>query len=183
MSSEYAHFGFKKITNATWLSADLPKLFSELTEDLWLSSVLKPTLSDGVPREIKGMFEVARGIMIYGWFFYPLLTIGAEQCLRVLEAGAKSRCQQLGLTVERKRRSGSGPIALYNYIDTLGNNGELSSDDVAQWKLLRSLRNHVSHPSHQDILPPAIPMHMLQNTAEVLNRLFCGHVDSVQSKH
>ena len=83
------HHGFKHITAANWQEPDLPCSFFCYTSDYWVEAHLKPRLGPNVPSDVVALFEVARGAMIYGWFFYPIITLGAEQCLRVLEAGVK----------------------------------------------------------------------------------------------
>jgi hypothetical protein len=85
MSDSSKTFGFKRITAENWQDADVPRLFGLTTPDNWIGAHLQPQLSPNVPQEIAALFEVARGSMIYGWFFYPLITLGAEQCYRVLD--------------------------------------------------------------------------------------------------
>lgn len=71
------HFGFKRITAENWQEPDVPRLFGLTTPNAWIEAHLQPQLSPNVPQEIASLFEVARGAMIYGWFFYPLITLGA----------------------------------------------------------------------------------------------------------
>jgi hypothetical protein len=44
-----------------------------------------------VPEPIRELFDVARGAMIYGWFFYPLFRLGEDQLHRVVEAAVVAR--------------------------------------------------------------------------------------------
>ena len=36
------------------------------------AAFLSVELDEKVPHEIKELFAVARGVLLYGWFFYPL---------------------------------------------------------------------------------------------------------------
>ena len=71
------HFGFKQITQDNWLRAHLTNFFPEITTGLWLGEVLKPRLAPKVPEEVQALFECARGLVVYGYLFYPLSTVAA----------------------------------------------------------------------------------------------------------
>lgn len=100
------HFGFKRITAENWQDAEVPKLFVLTTPDSWIAAHLQPQISPNVPEVISSLFEVARGSMIYGWFFYPLITLGAEQCYRVLEAAVHKRCELAGISTKKQTKKG-----------------------------------------------------------------------------
>jgi hypothetical protein len=45
----------------------------------WARAILNKQLDERtVPLEVVRAFEVARGCMLYGWFFYPLYRLGEE---------------------------------------------------------------------------------------------------------
>lgn len=100
------HFGFKRVTAQNWQDGDVPRVFELTAPDNWIEAHLQPQLSPNVPHEVAALFEVARGSMIYGWFFDPLITLGAEQCYRVLEAAVRKRCEQAGIPTKRQTKSG-----------------------------------------------------------------------------
>jgi hypothetical protein len=87
---------FSRITSENWLAPDrknyLPVGFSD---QQWIKLFLEPRLNATVPKDVIQFFEIARGAMIYSWFFYPLATLGLEQCTRVCESAIRERCRML----------------------------------------------------------------------------------------
>ncbi len=97
-------FGFKNITSENWLEPDpilrgFVKLTlhgpEQITSDDLFDDILEHRLSEFVPREVKALYEVARGAMCYGYFFYPLYTLTYEQLFRVAETAVTLKCKSL----------------------------------------------------------------------------------------
>jgi hypothetical protein len=44
--------------------------------------------------EVRVMWEVARGVLLYGWFYYPLYALGEHQLRRVADVAVLYRYQQ-----------------------------------------------------------------------------------------
>lgn len=167
------HFGFKRITVENWQDADVPRLFGLTTPDNWIGVHLQPQLSPTVPQEIASLFEVARASMIYGWFFYPLITLGAEQCYRVLEAAVRKRCEQAGIPTKRQTKKGKLiDLRFVENIESLMKAGIIDGTDRPRWEAIRNLRNIASHPNSQTILAPGATTDILAAAAELLNSLF-----------
>lgn len=167
------HHGFKHISAANWEEPDLPCSFFCYTSDYWVEAHLKPQLGPNVPSDVVALFEVARGAMIYGWFFYPIITLGAEQCLRVLEAGVKACCENH--CIPTKKRNKKGELLDTSYSDNLGKLEKhriIPEGEENLWKVARKVRNLTSHPERQIILTPGITWGILQATADRLNVLF-----------
>jgi hypothetical protein len=152
-------FGFKELTLDNWRQPDpvsagyvgvfpLDGQLRSLTGDDWAYHILAIPLSEAVPDELRRLFEVARGTMLYGWYFYPAYTLASEQVLRVAEAAVARRCRDLGAPACRKR--------FEQQLAWLSGHGVLSGEDVDQWDAIRHLRNFVSHASDQNILPPGM---------------------------
>jgi hypothetical protein len=166
--SQETHFGFKKITNANWRQFDeATKLWCEITaaaktnED-WIKFFSYPTLNPKVPEGIAALLEVARGAMIYGLYFKPLLTLGDDQCWRILETGIRFRCQQAGI-----------PTTTFDAnIKTLIKERIISTTDEKRWKAVRNLRNEASHPKQQLGLDPGSAQSDLNSVVDCLNDLF-----------
>ncbi|MEI6196047.1 MAG: hypothetical protein WCS42_17135 [Verrucomicrobiota bacterium] len=97
--------GFKRFTAENWQTADMPHYFPNITPDKWIEGALQSKLAGNVPKDIRAMFEVARGAIIHGWYFYPLVTLGHEQLNRVQEAAAHARCEQLKITPSKVIKS------------------------------------------------------------------------------
>jgi hypothetical protein len=94
------HFGFKKLTIENILQPDTLGIQCDIKQEQWLSfasAYLEPQLSGSVPVETRKLFEVARGTMIYGLYFYPLYSMGTEQLFRVAENALRQKCMMLGI--------------------------------------------------------------------------------------
>jgi hypothetical protein len=173
-TDESIHHGFKRITVSNWKNADEILQFPYIVPDeIWVNACLKPVLSSSVPKEIVALFEVARGSMIYGWFFYPLITLASEQFTRVLEAGARSRCKELGMPTELPRKNGKMRDANFSeLIDNLFRAGKISLESLERWQAARGLRNGSSHPSSQSIICGDMALSTARSTVDLLNQLF-----------
>jgi hypothetical protein len=105
-------FDCKQISTANWQQIDeAPKLWCAMTavaktNEEWIKFFFLPTLDTKIPLELAKLLEVTRGAMIYGWYFYPLLTLGIDQCWRILETGVRVRCQQLGIPTKKLTKKG-----------------------------------------------------------------------------
>jgi hypothetical protein len=159
--------GIKTPTPATWLEPDpVNAVFGGFppAEDI-LEHIFEPQLSERVPKEIRQLFEVARGAMCYGYVFYPLWTLAAEQLFRVVEAAASLRCRELG--APRKVRTFEDKI---NFLNAQPSAGTVEIN----WHAVRFLRNEASHPKQQTLVPAAMALPLVQGTARALNQLFQG---------
>src|SRR4051794_1449941 len=106
--------GIKTITGENWLKPDPTSTIfaqisasdesvSSISGDDWVKLFLGPSLAVSVPNEVRKLFEVARGALVYGYFFYPLYTLGGEQLLRVVECAASVKCDSLGAPTKVNR--------------------------------------------------------------------------------
>lgn len=84
--------GFKKLSRENWRVADPvwglfyhPEAVADPLDPL-VADFLAVHLDCNVPLQIAQMFEVARGALVYGVMFYPLMTLGSEQICRVADA-------------------------------------------------------------------------------------------------
>ncbi len=111
--------------------------------------------------------------MIYGWFFYPLITLGAEQCYRVLEAAVRKRCEQAGIPTQRQNKRGKMiETKFVENIESLIKTGIIAVADRPHWNATRELRNIASHPDSQTILAPGTTIGLLVSAADLLNSLY-----------
>ena len=87
-----------------WLTVDpVWDAFGKSEPSEWVHDLLKVNLDPVVPLAIRKLFETARGTLVYGRMFYPLLTIGTEQVFRVLEAAATNKCMAMNAPAEIKK--------------------------------------------------------------------------------
>lgn len=165
----------KSIDEKNWLEADpVTHLLSnqidssgnlgQMTGEDWLSLILEAKLAVDVPVEIRRLFEVARGTMAYGYFFYPLFTLGCEQLYRVAESAVSVKCERLHAPKGVKR--------FIDKIEFLEKNGTISSLDVMIWNAFRGLRNESSHPKNQSIFTPGIAIPQIELIAKQISSLF-----------
>jgi hypothetical protein len=169
------HHGFKRITAANWRDADVTKFFPRLTPEAWVRPFLRPQLNAKVPTEIAALFEVARGSMIYGWFFYPVITLASQQCYRVLETAARMRCELAGISTRKPQKAKTGKrrdTTFDENIRALAAAGIISAGDKRRWDAARQLRNWSSHPTRQSIQDPATAKSGLNVTVELVNKLY-----------
>lgn len=59
----------------------------------WLNDFIEPKLQESVPPDVQALFELARGAMVYGYFYYPLYYLGFLELARVAEAAAHHKCK------------------------------------------------------------------------------------------
>ncbi len=169
---------FKRVTLENWLKMD-PTIEAfvsiatrkPLSADQWAKDILSLSLGDHVPDEIFSMFEAARNIMVFGYFFYPLFTIAEGQLFRVADAAVTLKCKQLGAP--------QGVDNLYRRLDWLRSIGVLSESERARWDLLRELRNIYSHPEHHFDGPPGPVIGTFRSVGEAIDQLFGNTTNQV----
>jgi hypothetical protein len=168
-SSTADGFGFKRLGLENWLTSDPawqafahPPFVDPAAA--WVRDVLKHDLAPPVPLAIRKLFEVARGTLLYGFMFYPLLALGTEQIFRVLEAAVISKCAAL-----------NAPAKAENYsscLTWLADSGEIDRDQYERWAAFRQMRNIASHPRDQNIFDPNIALQMLRHGVAAVHELF-----------
>ncbi len=166
--------GIKKLTLSNWLEPDgVPAIscirlqdgtIRQMTKEEWIQPFLASELSSRVPDAIVKLFEVARGAMIYSYFFYPIQSLALEQLYRLAETSVDYKCIQLG--------SPSSCKTFQQKIDWLHKMGMFSDQDLQLWNAIRHLRNRSSHPESQTILSIGMVVPMLRTIADGINLLF-----------
>jgi len=160
----------KKITTANWQEPDgATALWRQMTSGVktkqdWARRFLRPKFNSNVPSELASLLEVARATMIYSWYFYPLATLGMEQCYRVMDTGARIRCEQANVSAKSMNYG--------KHVAALVTRNIISSADAKRWEAMRHLRNSSSHPKDQTICDPGQAEGMLNLVVEFLNGLF-----------
>lgn len=165
---------FKQLTSENWSEPDpVMRHFSFIpragpprpaTAEDWVRDFLRLELSPAVPRNVRDLFEVARGVCLYGWFFYPLYQLGEDQLFRVIDAAVGAKCVQAG-----------GPKAGASFaarISWLLKRGVIPEAERVHWDSLRNLRNFASHPEMQMIHPPGSVLMSFQLANQQINALF-----------
>ena len=142
----------------------------KVTDDMWASYILEPQLSDQVPKEVRELYEVSRGGLLYGYFFYPLYSLAGEQLFRVAESASKYKCKELNAP--------KSVSTFEKYIDFLIDKNAINKNEKNRWDAIRLLRNKTSHPVNIQILTPSMVIENLRHITDMVNILFrtrAGH--------
>jgi hypothetical protein len=163
----------KAINHDNWLMADAEGRAQVADARVWRQAFLAIRLDPRVPPDVARLFEAARGGMLYGYFFRPLLATGVEQCYRVLESGARERCVQIGLPVFCNDSQGKAhPLSFGHNLNMLAKHGLIEAADLILWQQARELRDWVTAPEHQAALTLNHGVTALSRAAELLGKLF-----------
>lgn len=163
----------KNLNLENWLKADAALCvflqedengsLSNPTGREWLEDILEPALETHVSDDICVLFEVARGTIAYGYFYYPLYTVGMDQLFRVQDAAVGERST---------REGGPGPRSTFKErLDWLGKHQRIDNARLLQLDAARRLRNSASHASTQSLATPIMAIDCLGTTATILNDL------------
>lgn len=109
--------------------------------------------------------------MIYGWLFYPLLSVGFDQCGRCLGAGVRDAAVPL-LGCDPQTKS-----PYRSLIERMIKHGHIPKSDEPRWMAGLQLRNDAEHPATPAIGNPGEARAGLRITAEQLNKLFARVAD------
>lgn len=166
MSDKDVILGYKKITGENLAVPDITRAFAKDVEQ-WIDWFSEVKIEGQVPEPLRKMFEVSRGAMISAWFYYPLLTLGAEHCLRLVEAAARMRVDLLQVSNPK-----NGPTKYSKLIETLAKNGVIADGEIDRWDVARKLRNATAHPENQWIMNPGEAHSFLRISAEQIHSIF-----------
>jgi hypothetical protein len=169
--------GFKVLTPTNYTERDEANdAFGRINESGQVAPVagadrarafLAVELGAHVAQEVRDLFEVARGTMLYGEFFYPLYTLGDEQTHRVADAAAHHRYLQLGGELV----DGRVP-SFRRRIAWLIEHGAIPTEEEPRWDAYRELRNIASHPDFQQLHSPVDALASLRLVAQSVDALF-----------
>lgn len=169
---------FKQLTPNNWDEADeTSAMFARLSPIVgmvpmngndWARAFLAVELPTSVPADIRGLFAVARGTLLYGWFFYPLYQLGEDQLHRVADTAVAVRYEQLGGARDRR---GYAPRMMQR-LAWLIERGVIPVEAKGRWEAISDLRNIGSHPDFQALNPPGQALASLKIVAESVASLF-----------
>jgi hypothetical protein len=160
---------FKRLTEDNWRDPDpAGQAFGEInlatgeerpmTAQRWAQRILAVHLNDDVPADVRDLWEVARGVLLYGYFFYPLYMLGDEQLHRVADAAILHRYRQLGGPTHP--RTGDAP-SFAPRLEWLIDNGHIPASLKVRWDAIRGLRNLGSHAERQSLQMPISALNSL----------------------
>jgi hypothetical protein len=172
---------FKRLTANNWDEPDATSsiwvrrsrlVAGEIPVDgnAWAREFLAVNLTGPVPVEVANLFEVARGTLLYGWFFYPLYAIGEEQLHRVADVAAAARYQALSGPLNRRNNQ---PV-FAERMKWLLAEGAIPAEHAQRWESIRILRNIGTHPSFQALHMPNDALRSLSIVGECVSALFAS---------
>lgn len=131
----------------------------------WVSIFSNVSLTNEVPECVRELFEVARGSLAYGYFFYPLCTLAFEQLFRVAEAAIAEKCKLLNAPKSKTKH-------FREKINYLIDERFISPTDFILWDSFREFRNLSSHPKKQNKYSIGMIAPVLGKVANEINKLF-----------
>jgi hypothetical protein len=178
--------GVKRPTVQNWLAPDeTGRAFGEVnlatgerrtaSGDGWADQFLAVGLDNEVPAEIREMWEVARGLALYGWFYYPLYAIAEHQLRRVADAAVLHRYRQAGGPPNKKPDPEDGQPIWPSFkwrVEWLIDHGVIATDRGPRWDAIRKLRNETTHASIRHLVMPMDVMRVLDLLAVEIDALF-----------
>jgi hypothetical protein len=160
-----AELGMKDVNLDNMLEPDsVIKKEYELDAELWTESVLEIALDERVPADVRRHYVACQHSMVYGYLFYPIMTLAAGQLYRVLEATVELRCHQSEENVEG--------LDLNEKIGRLIETGEIPEGSAFIWQTVGELRDFVSYPGGDNISPPNDGLILLTRVKECLESLY-----------
>lgn len=158
--------GMKKLSLDNW---DKPDEISELLPEnarANTENILSPQLSENVPSEIRDLYESARAIMLYGYYYNPLYKQGLEQFFRVGEAALWHKMSFLSETPLSKE------VGFQRLMNMLRNRGVINEKSYNTWETIRVLRNSSSHAKERSLIPAETCIQVLIKLTTEINALF-----------
>jgi hypothetical protein len=166
-------FGFKRLSLENWLTPDsawagvFMSYSSSNQCEGFVHDICEKHLADTVPLPVRKLFETARGALVYSVVFYPLLTLGAEQLMRVFETAVSMKCE---------RMSAPDIWKFPQKIAWLVKHAAIPKEEEDRWKMVVELRNDASHPKDQKIFDLAMTLTILDLAEDLINPLFAATV-------
>jgi hypothetical protein len=162
-------FGFKRLSLETWLTVDAAwqgvfmSYSSRSQPEGFVFDICQKNLSEAVPLPVRKLYETARGALAYSVVFYPLLTLGAEQLLRVIDSATLHKCEQMNAPDIGK---------FFQRIEWLRKHKAIPESEEPRSKQVVELRNQASHPTDQMIFNLPMALTLLDLTVELVESLF-----------
>lgn len=169
------HLGFKRVTTANALETD-PVVSDMWTVNHstgearpqepgdWISLITSIELRPVVPSEVHRMFTLVQGALCYAHWYYPMVTIGMNEMLRIADVATDKACKQRRLPYGE-----DAPFA--RRIDSLATVGAIDDADKQLWHRLRKQRNRATHPSSQNIYGFAQAFDTARHVRDLIDRI------------
>lgn len=165
---------FKEITTENWLDPD-PLYMHLVKRDRrdgaihpidgrdWIELVNAIHFDDRVPEDVREAFWFTVGAVGYSYFYWPLLTLVAQQALRVADFAVDRLFDALSLQPK--------PQSFARRLARLHKLGHLDATDYGRWESLRKLRNDSTHPGFQQNWGHSMSLEIVRTVADSIEGL------------
>jgi hypothetical protein len=146
-----AQYGFKMIDESNLLEPDPlvggmamreNNVIRQMVPGDLMRPILAVTVEEPVPFEVRRSFFFARNAMCYGFWYYPLITMGSQQLLRVADYATEVAGKANGLMPHRNFRP---------RLDQLVAAGVIDPSHLQTWLFICRFRNKATHPEWQQV--------------------------------
>lgn len=171
--NEKAPIGFKVIDEHNVLEPDpIMEMLATMTADGairpaesrdFVRNFAKIDVEPHVPYEVRRGFLFARNAMCYAYWCYGLMTLGAQQLLRVGDDALTHALAAHGINKDR--------MTFADRIKKLVAIGAIPPEDSPKWDAVRRLRNSATHQKFQQIFSPADAFRLTTTIAALLARV------------
>jgi hypothetical protein len=180
--------GVKHLTVQNWLDPDeTGRAFGEVnlatgerraaSGDGWADQFLAVELHNEVTAEIREMWEAARGLALYGWFYYPLYAIAEHQLRRAspMRRSYTDTGRQTALRTRSHPDDGHPTWPSFKRrVGWLIDSGIIAADKRYRWDAIRELRNETTHASIRHLVMPVDVLRGLDLLAAEIDALFAA---------
>ena len=164
----------KRVTAANWLETDSAG-GPAVSGIEWIASVDHAVrFGTDVPADVREAFWLAIGAIGYAQFYSPILTLVAQQILRVADFGLDQFCIQKKSVVDRE--------PFFARLKRLRAADLIGPQQYNRWDGLRSLRNAATHPRFVEQLSSAMALELIKTVAAAINALPWTRVRIVPGK-
>jgi hypothetical protein len=116
-----------------------------------------------VPDVVRWAFAFGAGSVGYSYFYYPILTLVAQQELRVADFTIDKLFDSLSLAPK--------PRSYARRLKVLRDRGLLPDGEYQRWEKFRILRNHSTHPPWQQNWGHAMSLQLVKDIADAISEL------------
>jgi len=166
--------GIKVLDRETWLVPDsIHRVFGDLANSFErgdfsqgerdLADLNRIVLNVAAPKEVEVMFDVAKGAMAYGWFYYPLYAVGIDRLCMAVDTAVLIKYES---AISKGSR-----VAYRTRIVALCRAGFLGADLCEELQLAREARNEALHPQFQTITTFSQTLRSISYYARLLDKI------------
>lgn len=149
-------------SSTTWWSNNIDERTKHLNERI--DEILAISMHPSVPADVRKMFDLLKGGMIYGFYYRPLFSLLGDQVYFIADAALHHKCKEL--KIDDKGWNFKKRIAVLKKV------GTIHTDEGVLWDAMLELRDSVAHQTHRPLNWPPNEVAQLETVADDVSRLF-----------